>query len=158
VREGLRVTLGEQQQGWCAVAVAPYLGVQIQQTLLSYSLQFPFYGMRVCQDHLQQSSLPLQQPIVSVGPNTSFYFRGPQNHLNLPAGNLAEFIRLAQEIDDVAWQYHLWRGDYSHWFQTTWQDEELAASAALFEHAELSAQASRARMQDLIAQHYALPI
>jgi hypothetical protein len=88
---------------------------------------------------------------------TSAYFRGPENHLNLPAGNLAEFIQLAQEIDDATWQYHLQRGDYTHWFQIIWQDEELAATAAELEHAELSAHESRVRMQELIAQRYALP-
>ncbi|NTU78334.1 MAG: hypothetical protein HGA45_02840 [Chloroflexales bacterium] len=169
------------QQGWRSAAVVPYLGVQMMQTLLGYALQFPLYGMRVWQHYLQQASLPLQQPIVTVGPNTqalhewpdalvalqqpivtvgpntSFYFRGPENRLNVPAGNLAEFIRLAQEIDDATWQYHLRRGDYTHWFQTILQDEELAATAAELEHAELSARESRARMQDLIVQRYALP-
>jgi hypothetical protein len=153
----LDLNIALAQQGWRSAAVVPYVGVQMMQTLLGYSLQFPFYGMRVWRHYLKQPSLPLQQPIVTVGPNTSFYFRGPENRLNVPAGNLAEFIRVAQEIDDVTWQYHLRQGDYTHWFQIIWQDEELAATAAEFEHAELSARESRARMQDLIAQHYALP-
>jgi hypothetical protein len=154
----LDLTIVLAQQGWRSAAVVPYLGVQMMQTLLDYALQFPWYGMRVWQHYLQQDSLPVQQPIVTVGPDTSFYFRGPENRLNVPAGNLAEFIQLAQEIDDETWQYHLQRGDYTHWFQTIWQDEDLAATAAAFEHADLSAHESRARMQALIAQHYALPI
>ncbi|NTW04202.1 MAG: hypothetical protein HGA19_23540 [Oscillochloris sp.] len=150
----LNMTLA--QQGWRSAAAVPYLGVQMIQTMLGYSLQIPLYGMRVWQHYLQQASRPLQQPIVTVGPNTSFYFRGSENRLNVPASNLAEFIRRAQEVDDATWQYHLRRGDYTHWFQTIWQDEKLAATAAELEHAELSAHASRARMQDLIAQRYAL--
>jgi hypothetical protein len=152
----LDLNIALAHQGSRSAAIVPYLGVQMMQTLLGFSLQFPSYGMRVWQHYLQQASPRLQQPIVTVGPHTSFYFRGSENHLNLPAVNLAEFIRLAQEIDDATWQYHLRRGDYTHWFQTIWQDEELATTAAELEHAELSAHESRARMQDLIAQRYAL--
>lgn len=145
------------QQVWRSAAAVPYLGVQMMQTLLGYSLLFPLYGMRALQQYQPQVSQPLQQPIVSVGPHTSFYFRGPENRLNVPASTLAEFIQLAQEIDDATWQYHLWRGDYTRWLQTIWQDEELATTAAALEHAELSAHESRARMRDLITQRYALP-
>jgi hypothetical protein len=145
------------QQGWRSTAVAPYLGFQIMQRLFGLSLQFPLYGMRVWHSYLQQANVPQQQPIVTVGPNTSFYFRGPENRLNSPAANLAEFLRLGQEIDDAIWQYHLRRGDYTHWFHIVLQDEELAATAAQLEHADLSANESRTRMQDLIEQRYALP-
>jgi hypothetical protein len=153
----LDLNIALAHQGWRSAAVVSYLGVQMMQTVLGYSLQFSLYGMRIWHHYQQQASLPLQRPIVTVGSNTSFYFRGPANRLNVPAANLAEFIQLAQEIDDTTWQYHLRRGDYTHWFQSIWHDEKLAANAAEFEHAELSAQESRVRMQDLIAQHYALP-
>jgi len=146
------------QQGVRTTASLPFIGYQLLQAMLGASLQLTQSGMRMWQSYLPQASMPrLKKPVVTVGPNTSFYFRGPENRLNLPANSLARFIQLAQEVDDRTWQYHLRRGDYTHWFRTVLKDEILAAAAALLEHAEVPAVESRARIRTLIEQRYRLP-
>jgi hypothetical protein len=46
-----------------------------------------------------------------LGPDKSFYFRGPDNRLNLRAQNLLTFLQMADGVDDETWRYHLRRGD-----------------------------------------------
>jgi hypothetical protein len=42
-----------------------------------------------------------------LGPDRSFYFRGPENSLNLRAQNLMVFLQIADGVDDVTWMYPL---------------------------------------------------
>jgi hypothetical protein len=62
-------------------------------------------------------------------PDRSFYFRGPEEKLNLRAQNLTIFLQLAEGVDDETWEHHLNRGDYAKWFQDCVKDDELAAAA-----------------------------
>jgi hydroxymethylpyrimidine pyrophosphatase-like HAD family hydrolase len=64
-----------------------------------------------------------------LGEDKSFYFRGPNNALNLRAQNLSIFTQMADGVDDATWFYHLKRGDYSRWISEAIKDEELAAEA-----------------------------
>ena len=57
---------------------------------------------------------------------SSFYFRGPEEKLNLRAQNLMVFIQLAEGVDDVTWLHHLHQGDYAHWFRDVIKDADLA--------------------------------
>ncbi len=61
-----------------------------------------------------------------LGPDHSFFFRGPAGKLNLRAHNLNTFIEMAQGVDDDTWLYHLRRGDYSQWMREAIKDEALA--------------------------------
>jgi hypothetical protein len=145
------------QQGLRATALLPFIGYQLMQAMLGASLQLTQGGMQVWQRTLPQASLPqMKKPVVTVGPHTSFYFRGPEDRLNLPADNLARFIQLANQVDDRTWQYHLRKGDYTHWFRTVVKDEILAAAAAQLEHTDVSVGESRARIQELIEQRYTI--
>ena len=145
------------QQGLRATASLPFIGYQLMQAMLGASLQLTQGGMQVWQRALPQASLPqLKKTVVTVGPHTSFYFRGPEDRLNLPADNLARFIQLANQVDDSTWQYHLRKGDYTHWFRTVVKDEILAAAAAQLEHTDVSVGESRARIQELIEQRYTI--
>jgi hypothetical protein len=145
------------QQGLRTTASLPFIGYQLLQAMLGASLQLTQSGMQMWQSYLPQASMPrLKKSVVTVGPHTSFYFRGPENRLNLAANNLARFIQLAQEVDDRTWQYHLRRGDYTHWFRTVVKDEILAAAAAQLEHTDVSVGESRARIQELIEQRYTI--
>ncbi len=56
----------------------------------------------------------------------SFYFRGPEDKLNLKAYNLMIFIQIASGVDDETWLYHLQRKDYSNWLRNSVHDKELA--------------------------------
>jgi hypothetical protein len=93
-----------------------------------------------------------------LGPDRSFYFRGPGDRLNLRAQNLGLFVQIADGVDDETWLHHLQRGDYSRWFRDAIKNEDLAREAAAVEAApEGPAAHSRARIRSAIEQRYTLP-
>ena len=98
-------------------------------------------------------SEPSKEPVKDLSPAIRFYFRGPQDMLNLAVENLEHFVQLACQVDDVTWMYHLMRGDYSHWFRTTIQDEELAEEARKIEKTAEPGE-SRAQVLDAIKRRY----
>ncbi|HET6468303.1 MAG TPA: HAD-IIB family hydrolase, partial [Geminicoccaceae bacterium] len=61
-----------------------------------------------------------------LGEDASFYFRGPENRLNLRAHNLHLFVQIGAGVDDDTWLHHLRAGDYSRWCRESIKDEELA--------------------------------
>lgn len=93
-----------------------------------------------------------------LGPDRSFYFRGPEGRLNLRAQNLMLFLQLAEGVDDDTWNYHLRRRDYSSWFREKIKSQELADKARRIEEAgALPAAESRARIKAAIEEGYTLP-
>lgn len=93
-----------------------------------------------------------------VGGPRSFYFRGPGNKLNRCARNLAEFLHIADEIDDSTWQHHLHAGDYAAWFRNVIMDETLAQQAdAVAGNTSLNARESRKRIGDAVRERYLIP-
>ncbi|HYE72115.1 MAG TPA: phosphoglycolate phosphatase, partial [Blastocatellia bacterium] len=85
----------------------------------------------------------------------SFYFRGPEEKLNLRAQNLMIFVQLAEGVDDETWLYHLRNGEYERWFRDVIHDESLAEQAARVAKDEsLSAQESRKRIRVAIERRY----
>jgi len=91
-------------------------------------------------------------------PEKSFYFRGPENALNLRAHNLIQFLRIADGVDDATWLHHLHRGDYSQWFLKVIKDQSLAAEAAQVEQLPgLPARESRMRIRSVVERFYTLP-
>lgn len=89
-----------------------------------------------------------------LGPDNSFYFRGPQRKLNLRAQNLEIFLQLAQGIDDDTWVYHLQQGDYSSWFRNIIKDEVLASEIERIERADNSPAESREAVKAAVERHY----
>ncbi|WP_200840826.1 HAD family hydrolase [Geminicoccus flavidas] len=61
-----------------------------------------------------------------LGPDRSFYFRGPDGKLNLRANNLMIFLQIAEGVDDETWLFHLQNGDYARWFEGAVKDDRLA--------------------------------
>jgi len=93
-----------------------------------------------------------------LGPDRSFYFRGPEERLNLRAQNLILFRQIADGVDDDTWLYHLRRGDYSQWFSASIKNDTLAGEAKRVEELpDVSAQESRALIKAAIEHHYTLP-
>jgi HAD superfamily hydrolase (TIGR01484 family) len=93
-----------------------------------------------------------------LGEDKCFYFRGPENQLNLRAHNLVFFMQLGNGVDEKTWLYHLHQGDYSQWFRHAIKDEELAAEAENIEQqSHISAQESRELIQSAIEKRYTLP-
>src|SRR4029077_20980508 len=66
-------------------------------------------------------------------PDLSFYFRGPNQALNLRAQNLVIFLQLSDGIDDATCEHHLRAGDYSAWFRNITKDDDMAEEAAEIE-------------------------
>jgi hydroxymethylpyrimidine pyrophosphatase-like HAD family hydrolase len=90
-----------------------------------------------------------------LGPDKSFFFRGPEKKLNLRAHNLGLFVQMADGVDDETWLHHLKAGDYSQWFREAIRDPELAADAeAVEQDTELDAAGSRRRIREAIETRY----
>jgi hydroxymethylpyrimidine pyrophosphatase-like HAD family hydrolase len=90
--------------------------------------------------------------------DNSFYFRGPEEALNLRAQNLAMFVQIAERVDDHTWLHHLRAGDYSKWLRDKIKDSELADEVAGIEGNEaLSPTDSRRRIKDAIEHRYTSP-
>ncbi|WP_214475549.1 HAD-IIB family hydrolase [Mesorhizobium sp. dw_380] len=88
----------------------------------------------------------------------SFYFRGPDNAMNLRAHNLMIFAQIAEGIDDKTWEFHLRAGDYSKWFRNQIRDKDLARETAEAEQDKtLSADESRKRVLDAVRRRYTAP-
>ncbi len=93
-----------------------------------------------------------------LGEDRSFYFRGPDQKLNLRAQNLMVFLQLAEGVDEATWTYHLRRGDYSRWFEQAIKDPEMAQEAsAVEEDNSLDAAASRERIAEMVTRRYTAP-
>jgi hydroxymethylpyrimidine pyrophosphatase-like HAD family hydrolase len=88
----------------------------------------------------------------------SFYFRGPENKLNLRAQNLIVFTDLADGVDKDTWLFHWQRGDVSGWLRRCVKDEELTTQVkALEKKVPDDANASRKAVRELIERKYTLP-
>jgi hypothetical protein len=87
-----------------------------------------------------------------------FYFRGPENKLNLRAQNLNVFVQIAEGVDEATWFYHARRGDFSKWVREKIKDEDLANEIQAVEQDEsLSAVDSRGRVGRAIQEKYTAP-
>jgi HAD superfamily hydrolase (TIGR01484 family) len=95
-----------------------------------------------------------------LGSDRSFYFRGPDNALNLRAHNhnLTMFVEMAAGVDDRTWEHHRRLGDYSRWFREAIKNEELAREAAEVERdTRLDPKESRGRIAQAISRRYTAP-
>lgn len=90
-------------------------------------------------------------------PDRSFYFKGPDDKMNLRAQNLMLFLQLADGVDDETWEFHLHEGDYSRWFRECIKDDNLAAVAQRIESLHITPQESRALIRSAVEQDYTLP-
>jgi hypothetical protein len=94
-----------------------------------------------------------------LGEDHSFYFRGPDNQLNLRAQNLMLFVQIADGVDDRTWMHHLKQGDYSAWFREIIKDRELADEAATIETDDrLNAKESRQKIRGAVIRRYTAPV
>lgn len=93
-----------------------------------------------------------------LGDDLSFYFRGPNNTLNLRAHNLMLFTQIAEGVDDATWEHHRRANDYSRWFREVIKDEALAEEAAEIEAAaKFDAAESRKRISAAVQRRYTAP-
>jgi hydroxymethylpyrimidine pyrophosphatase-like HAD family hydrolase len=93
-----------------------------------------------------------------LGEDKSFYFRGPENALNLRAQNLMIFLQMAEGVDEATWLHHLREGDYSRWFEEAIKDDELADEARAVEaDSALDAATSREKIAEMVTRRYTAP-
>ncbi len=95
----------------------------------------------------------------NVGPERSFYFRGPEGKLNLKAQNLHQFMQLAEGVDNETWEFHRKNGDYSKWVRNQIKDNQLADELAELEAdaAATDPKDTRAAVRAAIEARYTLP-
>jgi hypothetical protein len=89
-----------------------------------------------------------------LAPELCFYFRGPENKLNLRVQNLSVFLQMAEGLDEETWLFHLKAGDISSWFKNVIKDEDLAAEVRRFETRKAGANESRAHIRAAIEKRY----
>ena len=89
----------------------------------------------------------------------SFFFRGPEDKLNLRAQNLTMFIQLGDGVDDGTWIHHLEGGDYSDWMRTCIKDDDLADEVASVERRaqRITPAESRSAVRQAIERRYTAP-
>ncbi len=88
----------------------------------------------------------------------SFFFRGPDNILNLRAQNLISFLQLADGVDEKTWLHHLQQGDYSKWISEGIKDSHLADAVRRIEkEPSISAERSRQLVRSAIEERYTVP-
>lgn len=91
----------------------------------------------------------------TMSPDKSFYFRGPDERLNLRAHNLALFLQIGDGVDEETWAHHRRQGDYSEWIRETIGDDDLAEQIAEVEQDDdQPTEKARARVRDLILERY----
>lgn len=92
-----------------------------------------------------------------LGPDKSFYFRGPDQRLNLRAQNLITFLAIGDGVDDETWEFHRQQHDYSTWFRQSIKDEQMAHIAQQIEDGETDGKTARERLREEIEQRYTAP-
>ena len=93
-----------------------------------------------------------------VGAERSFYFRGPQQKLNLKASNLHQLLELADGVDEETWEFHRKQGDYSKWVRSQVKDNPLADEIARIEaDRRASTRDARAAIRAAVEARYTLP-
>jgi hydroxymethylpyrimidine pyrophosphatase-like HAD family hydrolase len=89
-----------------------------------------------------------------LGPDRSFYFRGPDAKLNLRAQNLRIFLQVADGVDEATWRHHFENGDIVRWFRDAIKDPELADQVARLARQSMPTSEARRRVRALVEEHY----
>ena len=93
-----------------------------------------------------------------LGEDRSFYFRGPDNALNLRAQNLILCLQIAVGVDDATWEHHRHAGHYSQWFRDVIKNNELADLTKEIEQDQaLDALQSREKIKEAVTHRYTAP-
>jgi phosphoglycolate phosphatase (TIGR01487 family) len=113
------------------------------------------YEVQIVPSRIERQRHMRKYALGELPPDRSFYFRGPEQRLNLRAQNLQIFLQLAEGVDEDTWLHHLHRGDYSRWFRLRIKDEQLAREAEEIERQQgISAVESLEAMRELIDRYY----
>jgi HAD superfamily hydrolase (TIGR01484 family) len=127
--------------------------------LIAWSRARPFELVKLAALESRQERRRHQRKyaVGELGPDKSFYFRGPNGALNLRAHNLALFLQIADGVDPETWSYHQGRNDYSRWLREAVKDVELADEVHQIEESTDVPDRARAQVRRAIDQRYTLP-
>jgi hydroxymethylpyrimidine pyrophosphatase-like HAD family hydrolase len=118
----------------------------------------PPFRFRVAPCETEQVRHRRKYAEAELTPDRSFFFRGPEEKLNLRAQNLMMFLQLMDGVDDETWLHHLRKGEYSEWFRENIKNEDLAKDAERTEReAADSAEESRNQIRRAIEDRYTAP-
>lgn len=92
----------------------------------------------------------------SLGADNSFYFRGPEQKLNLRAQNLTVFLQLADGVDVETWDHHLAAHEFSRWFRDKIKDDSLADAVEEIEQSGEPAEETKRRVREEVESRYTL--
>ncbi len=127
-------------------------------TLWSRQEQNPLVRMKVQPSRAEHRRHVRKYAEGELSAERSFYFRGPEEKLNLRAQNLIAFSQIAEGVDDATWKHHLRQGDYSKWFRNGIRDEVMANEAQEIERLpDEKVSETRGLIKALIEKHYTLP-
>ena len=153
-------TIGEfcKQTGIAAPQIAPVQLEKGEVILWSKHAPADLTRFHVAPSRTQSTRHRRKYAEGELTPDRSFYFRGPDDKLNLRAQNLMTFLQMMDGVDDETWMYHLRRGEYSKWFRENIKSPNLAADAERIEKApNVSADESRKQMKEIIETRYTAP-
>ncbi len=90
---------------------------------------------------------------IHLPPERRFYFHTTSGESIAAAATMHDFSNAIRQLDQQALEYHLERGDFSHWFDGTIADKDLAVRVAAWED-ELAAHraADVERIRDQLVQ------
>lgn len=93
-----------------------------------------------------------------LSPERSFYFRGPEQKLNIRAQNVFLFLQIAEGVDEDTLMYHLKRGDYSTWFTEHAKDADVGRKVkALEQDQDMTPAKCIEGLRSIIEENYTLP-
>lgn len=132
--------------------------VDVGEVLLFTPAESTCRRVRIQPPSVEQRRHTRKYAVGQLPPDRSFWFRGPDDKLNLRAQNLMQFLDMAAGVDDGTWLYHLRRADYSRWFRDVIKDGELATAAAAVERDPfVSRGAALAALRAAVESRYTLP-
>jgi HAD superfamily hydrolase (TIGR01484 family) len=118
----------------------------------------PPYRVRILPSRAERRRHTRKYAEGELPPDRSFYFRGPEEKLNLRAQNLILFLQMADGVDDDTWMHHLRRSDYSRWFREKIKNDELAAETEAVERMKrVSPAESRRLIRQVVEKYYTQP-
>jgi hypothetical protein len=90
---------------------------------------------------------------IRLPPERRFYFHSTSGESIAAAATMHDFCNAIRHLDQQAFEYHLERGDFSHWLDGTIADKDLAVRVAGWED-ELEAHrgADLERIRDQLVQ------